>query len=225
MTKMNSAGCLVAAIGLVACVDAPGDTTDDVSQTKQAGTVYDQCAVGDNDNGQIESINVEDTLTRNFNTMNGTGTHDCNCINWQQEANATSEAHANTLFPKCRPTTFVETLVADSGAYDIGALVTSWHAMENGRTECLNSTLNVKVQKFNWTTHEFETMIGGASGDLHPTFSNGACNPVGFQLQVLGSPDDFRVRARATRGLGTAGAEHGFEAVEVFAYPNDVISG
>jgi hypothetical protein len=98
--------------------------------------------------------------------------------------------------------------------------------MANGATECVNSTFNVKVQEWNQATLQYETMPSGASGDIHPQFSNGACQGVLFLKHVIvGSENSYRVRAVATRGLGTNGAEHGFEGVLIQAIPNDVIGG
>jgi hypothetical protein len=124
-----------------------------------------------------------------------------------------SEQNANQQFPRCRPATIVDYSLG-VGTHQLKARVDSWNF--DSRTECENSLLTVVVQKFNFSTGEYETVPGGASSDLHPQFLNGACRAVSFAVNVtagVGGSTSFRIRATARRGLGEN--NHGFETVTI----------
>ena len=152
MDKTRFAAPLALALGFTGCLDAE----EHVSDSDQAATVFNNCATGsDSANAMEESINVGDTYLRSGLKINS----GCDCADWQVKKNATDEATANLAFPKCRPTTIVE--------YGLGAGVRRLKAETNGtweitdKTECENSTLNVKVQKFDWSLADWVTITGG----------------------------------------------------------------
>lgn len=210
---------IASVLGFAGCVgvDESTDTgaDSDEASASQASTLYDRCAVGLDQNGAISAINVGDSIVRSTDTINGTGTNQCDCLQWQKDMNATGHSSITT----CRPTTVVEAQLGSWRSYSLGAKVTSWH-LTNGETECNNSTVNVKVQKWNQTTLQFETLPGGASGDLHPHWNGTSCEQVVFAPRIsVDTENYYQVRAVATRGLGTPGFAHGFEGVTVYAIP------
>ena len=99
--------------------------------------------------------------------------------------------------------------------YRLGAEVPTWNV--GNQTECENSTLNVKVQQWDGTQYN----LLWASGDRHPVWSTNTntCMPLSAfdSGQDFGVPGPLRVRAVATRGLGDATHEHGYEGVRLRA--------
>jgi hypothetical protein len=211
MDKIRFAASLALALGFTGCLDAE----EHVSDTDQAVTVFDSCATGSGvANAMEESINVGDTWLRSGVKINST----CDCLNWEIEKHNTDEATANVLHPKCRPMTIVE--------YGLGAGVRRLKAETNGTweitnpTECVQSTLNVWVQQFDASVHDYVTITGGFSGDVHPTWTGTNCVQSSFFKDVLigvGGSQDFRIKARATRGADTT--NNGYEGVVISVQP------
>jgi hypothetical protein len=211
MDKIRFAASLALALGFTGCLDAE----EQVSDTDQAATVFDNCATGSGvANAMEESINVGDSYTRYGLKINS----GCDCLLWQGVKNATDEATANAAYPKCRPMTIVE--------YGLGAGVRRLKAETNGTweitdpTECAQSTLNVWVQKFDSSVSDWVTITGGFSGDIHPTWLSGNCVQSSFYKDVLigvGGSQDYRIKARATRGANTT--NNGYEGVVITVQP------
>ena len=211
MDKIRFAASLALALGFSGCLD----TDEHVSDTDQAVTVFDNCATGTGvANAMEESINVGDTYLRSGLKINST----CDCLAWEIEKHNTSEATANALHPKCRPMTIVE--------YGLGAGVRRLKAETNGTweitnsTECVQSTLNVWVQQYDASAHDYVTITGGFSGDVHPTWTGTNCVQSSFSKDVLigvGGSQDFRIKARATRGADTT--NNGYEGVIISVQP------
>jgi hypothetical protein len=209
MHTIRLAASLALALGLTACVDA----SDHVSDTDQAATVYNDCATSSDTNAMEYSINAGDTYTRSGHTINQT----CSCMAWQVKKNATDEATANAAFPNCRPTTIVD-FGLGAGNRILTAQVDTWNV--SSQTECQNSTFSVALQQFDWTTDKYVTI---ASSDTSPTWnaSTSTCSGPSFAQEVavgVGGSDDFRIRAKATRGLDQF--NHGFEGVIITSQPD-----
>jgi hypothetical protein len=111
-------------------------------------------------------------------------------------------------------------------AYNLTANVDAWDTSADGAVECNNSTLVVVFQELDLTTNQFVTLPAPfGSQTVQPHWLGDHCSSAGAGVQVLGQGKPFRIRATATRGLGTLGFEHGFEGIRFGAWLNDVISG
>jgi hypothetical protein len=195
--------CLPFTLAIASCA-VEGEPTS----STELDVTLDTCATGHDPNASLLFNGTQDTYTRGETAINTT----CHCAAWQKDANANGEAHANTAYPDCRPSTYVDVrwdLWLPILAYEVE--VPAW-SLTNGDTECSNSTLAVKL---------FKEVSGawvqqGPEEDFHPTpLGNGVCAP----LQITGGGDtgaNYRIHARATRGLDAN--NHGFETVKIYAY-------
>jgi hypothetical protein len=211
MNKLIAAGCFALALGTLGCMEAPDAPA--LGATEHASTIFDDCATWTDANASEFSSNVGDGYTRSQATINNT----CGCADWQVDQNLHGTAHANAAFPDCRPTTIVDFSLA-SGGRQVSAEVPGWTHLVNGKTECLNSTFEAKLQKFNWGTGAYDTIA--SSGLLHPTWSSGACDPLLWVQDLwigVGGSGDYRMRARATRGMDEF--NHGYETVNIRVRP------
>jgi hypothetical protein len=220
MTKLIA---LLLPLSIAACATSP----EEVATDDQASTIYNNCAVNDNADAGETSINVGDSYTRKASTINTT----CQCSQWQVIDTGSGAndglAAANKKFPKCQPTTIVDFNLGTGAAYDLTGVVSSWPDLTMGslrETQCTNSTVFVKLEKFNHTTNSYD--IIDHSDAQHPSFSNNTCGPAGATFKAIvtpGTEQDFRVRALGTIGLDAD--DHGFETISVTVQPDDVISG
>lgn len=230
MNQMIPTGCFALALGVVGCVEAPDASTtdDDTASVDQDSTIFHQCAVGATilNADMVATPTSSDSCTRPSATINRSGANQCDCFDWQIDKNQFGAAHADANHPTCRPLTMVDVSVDFGHAYNLTANVDAWDTSADNGVECNNSTLAVTFQEFDPTTSQFVTMASPFGAQVvHPHWLGDHCSSAGAAIQVLGRGNDFRIRATATRGLGTPGFEHGFEGIRFGAWLNDVISG
>ena len=232
MNQILSTGCFALALGVVGCVEAPdaSTTTDDTASVDQDSTIFHQCAVGPTilNADMTATTTSSDSYTRPSGDINpaGPSANLCDCANWQIDKNQFGAAVADANHPKCRPLTMVDVDVEFGHAFNLVATVDAWNTSADGAVECANSTLAVVFQEFDPTTNQFVTFPGQFGAQVvHPHWLGGQCSSAAAAIQVLGEGNPFRIRATATRGLGTTGFEHGFEGIRFTAWLNDVISG
>jgi hypothetical protein len=209
---MPKSSLLFSSLLLSACaVDSVEDALD-TSTVSDEVTVLDNCATGTSANAKLlyDDYPTTDTYTRKGDPMIN---YTCGCRQWQRDANELGEEVADAQNPSCRATTFVNIQFDVSYPTPRWKVEVPYWSLTNGKTECLNSKLEVSILREtspnHWELVDKETR--------QPTWdaSSGTCNEV-FISGVGTTSYRTRIKARATRGLFEN--NHGFETVKISAF-------